>query len=166
MIDLTDPEIYVHGIPHAEFAELRRNAPVAWIPQPRGSAGFDDEGYWAVTRHADVMAVSRDSETFSSWENTAIVRFQADISGARSGERRGQRGRIGVVAVPDLDTEVREALRLRDVAGDDHEAVGSVPLEQQVGGGAVEGARGAGEHDHASPLSIGSSKLLSTLTQW
>jgi cholest-4-en-3-one 26-monooxygenase len=79
VIDFTDPEIYVHGIPHADFAEMRRNAPIAWIPQRRGSAGFDDEGYWAVTRHADVMAVSRDSETFSSWENTAIVRFQADM---------------------------------------------------------------------------------------
>lgn len=79
MIDLTDPEIYVHGIPHERFAELRRTTPVCWIPQARGSAGFDDEGYWAVTRHADVMAVSRDSETFSSWENTAIVRFQADM---------------------------------------------------------------------------------------
>jgi len=77
--DFTDPEIYVHGLPHEEFAEMRRNAPVWWIPQRRGSAGFDDDGYWAVTRHADVMAVSRDSETFSSWENTAIARFQADM---------------------------------------------------------------------------------------
>jgi len=77
--DFTDPEVYVHGLPHEEFAEMRRNAPVWWIPQRRGSAGFDDEGYWAVTRHADVMAVSRDSETFSSWENTAIARFQADM---------------------------------------------------------------------------------------
>ncbi|MFF5290009.1 cytochrome P450 [Paractinoplanes globisporus] len=77
--DFTDPEILVHGIPHAEFAEMRRNAPVWWIPQERGSAGFDDDGYWAVTRHADVMAVSRDSETYSSWENTAIVRFQPDM---------------------------------------------------------------------------------------
>jgi cholest-4-en-3-one 26-monooxygenase len=52
---------------------------VCWISQPRGSSGFDDEGYWAVTRHADVVAVSRDTETFSSWENTAIVRFQPSI---------------------------------------------------------------------------------------
>ncbi|MEV6302351.1 cytochrome P450 [Actinoplanes sp. NPDC051861] len=79
-IDFTDPEIYVHGIPQAEFAEARRNSPVCWIPQERGSAGFDDDGYWAVTRHADVMAVSRDSETFSSRENTAIVRFQPDMT--------------------------------------------------------------------------------------
>src|SRR3954470_14022342 len=77
--DFTDPEIGVKGIAHAEFAELRRTAPVWWVQQRRGSAGFDDDGYWAVTRHADVMAVSRDSETFSSWENTAIARFQADM---------------------------------------------------------------------------------------
>jgi cholest-4-en-3-one 26-monooxygenase len=77
--DFTDPAICVNGIPQAEFAELRRTAPVWWVPQARGSAGFDDEGYWAVSRHADVMAVSRDSETYSSWENTAIVRFQADM---------------------------------------------------------------------------------------
>ncbi|WP_307798014.1 cytochrome P450 [Actinoplanes flavus] len=79
-IDPTDPDIYLHGIPHAEFAELRRTDPVCWIPQPRGSAGFDDEGYWAVTRHADVMTVSRDSDTYSSRENTAIVRFQPDMT--------------------------------------------------------------------------------------
>ncbi|BEL08352.1 cytochrome P450 [Actinoplanes sichuanensis] len=79
-IDPTDPDIYLHGIPHAEFAEMRRDDPVCWIPQVRGSAGFDDEGYWAVTRHADVMAVSRNSETFSSRENTAIARFQPDMT--------------------------------------------------------------------------------------
>jgi cholest-4-en-3-one 26-monooxygenase len=78
--DLTDPALLVKGIPHKRFAELRRTAPVWWNAQPRGSAGFDDEGFWAVTRHADVMTVSRDSETYSSWQNTAIVRFRADIT--------------------------------------------------------------------------------------
>ncbi|MEV6345392.1 cytochrome P450 [Actinoplanes sp. NPDC051851] len=77
--DPTDPQIYVQGIPQAAFARLRATEPVSWIPQARGSAGFDDDGYWAVTRHADVMAVSRDSDTYSSWEKTAIVRFQPDM---------------------------------------------------------------------------------------
>ena len=75
-LDLTDPDVLVQRVPHEEFAELRRAAPIWWSPQRRGSAGFDDDGYWAVTRHADVMAVSRDAETFSTWQNTAIVRFQ------------------------------------------------------------------------------------------
>jgi cholest-4-en-3-one 26-monooxygenase len=74
--DLTDPDLYSRRVPMAEFAELRRTAPVWWHPQPRGTGGFDDEGYWAVTRHADVVAVSRDSDHYSSWENTAIIRHQ------------------------------------------------------------------------------------------
>jgi cholest-4-en-3-one 26-monooxygenase len=78
--DFTDPDVLVHRIPHEEFAELRRTAPVWWNAQSRGSVGFDDEGYWVVTRHADVMTVSRDSETYSTWENTAIVRFSPDIT--------------------------------------------------------------------------------------
>ncbi|HZN73466.1 MAG TPA: cytochrome P450 [Micromonosporaceae bacterium] len=78
--DFTDPDLLVHGVPRAEFAELRRTAPVWWNAQPRRSAGFDDDGYWVVTRHADVMTVSRDSDVYSTWENTAIVRFRPDIT--------------------------------------------------------------------------------------
>src|ERR1041384_3903285 len=74
--DFTDPEVGVKGIPHAEFAELRRTAPVWWIAQERGSAGFDDEGYWAVTRHADVMTVSKTPDVYSSTRNTALIRFK------------------------------------------------------------------------------------------
>lgn len=50
------------------FAQLRAQRPVSWhrpveetlMPDP------EDPGYWAVTRHADIQAVSRDSETFLS----------------------------------------------------------------------------------------------------
>jgi cholest-4-en-3-one 26-monooxygenase len=72
--DFTDPDLCSRRMPEAEFAELRRTAPVWWNPQRRGAAGFDDEGYWVVTRHADVVAVSRASDVYSSWENTAIIR--------------------------------------------------------------------------------------------
>jgi cholest-4-en-3-one 26-monooxygenase len=74
--DFTDPEMYVHRVPSEEFAELRRTSPVWWNAQRRGSAGFDDEGYWVVTRHADIMEVSRRSELYSSYENTAMIRFK------------------------------------------------------------------------------------------
>jgi cholest-4-en-3-one 26-monooxygenase len=73
-LDLTDPDLYAHRIPHEEFAALRRAAPVRWNPQP-DDMGFSDDGFWAVTRHQDVVAISRDSDTFSSYENGAIVRF-------------------------------------------------------------------------------------------
>ena len=72
--DLTDPDLYARRVPQEEFALLRRSAPVRWNPQPR-DMGFDDDGFWAVTKHRDVVAVSRDSETWSSYENCAIVRF-------------------------------------------------------------------------------------------
>jgi cholest-4-en-3-one 26-monooxygenase len=77
--DFTDPDIYTTRVPAQELAELRRAAPVWWVPQRRGSAGFDDEGYWAVTRHADIMTVSKTPEVYSSWENTALIRFQEGI---------------------------------------------------------------------------------------
>ncbi len=75
--DLTDPDQCARALPTAELAQLRRTAPVWWNAQPRGASGFDDEGYWAVTRHADVMTVSRDSDLFSSWDNTALIRQPA-----------------------------------------------------------------------------------------
>ena len=77
--DPTDPDIYATHVAHAEFAELRRNAPVWWCPQPPTVGGFHDDGYWVLTRHADIREVSRNSAVYSTWENTAIVRFQDDI---------------------------------------------------------------------------------------
>jgi cholest-4-en-3-one 26-monooxygenase len=78
-IDLTDPELYANRVPTEEFAELRRSAPVWWNEQRTGSKGFGDSGFWAVTRHADVMDVSKNDKLFSSWENTAIIRFEDNI---------------------------------------------------------------------------------------
>jgi cholest-4-en-3-one 26-monooxygenase len=77
--DLTDPDLYAHRVPHEEFAALRRAAPVRWNPQP-SDMGFNDDGFWAVTRHKDVVAISRDSDTFSSYENGAIIRFPSGNS--------------------------------------------------------------------------------------
>jgi cholest-4-en-3-one 26-monooxygenase len=72
--DFTDPDLYAVRVPHDEFAELRHSVPVWWNPQRRGTGGFDDGGFWAVTRHADIVEISRDSDTYSTWENTAIIR--------------------------------------------------------------------------------------------
>jgi cholest-4-en-3-one 26-monooxygenase len=72
--DLTDPDLYAIRVPHEELAELRRAAPVWWNPQPT-DIGFPDAGFWAVTRHRDVVAVSRDSDTWSSQTNGAIIRY-------------------------------------------------------------------------------------------
>jgi cholest-4-en-3-one 26-monooxygenase len=73
--DFTDPDVYLDRVPDAEFAELRRAAPIWWNAQERGAGGFDDEGYWVVTKHADIVEISRNSDLFGSWQNTAIIRL-------------------------------------------------------------------------------------------
>jgi cytochrome P450 len=58
-VDLTDLDMWVRGVPYDEFARLRLQAPVAWLPD-QGS------GFWSVHRYADIVAASRDVATFSS----------------------------------------------------------------------------------------------------
>ncbi|MEU6543821.1 cytochrome P450 [Streptomyces sp. NPDC046859] len=77
--DFTDPDVLHHRVPLPEFAALRRAEPVRWIAQRGNAAGFQDGGYWAVTRHADVKYVSTHPELFSSSVNTAIIRFNEHI---------------------------------------------------------------------------------------
>ena len=50
------------------FAELRADRPVSWHPPVEDALmpDPDDPGYWAVTRRNDIVAISRDSETFLS----------------------------------------------------------------------------------------------------
>ena len=79
--DPTDPDICLVGIPHEQFLELRRTAPVWWVDQPQESrAGFDGTtGFWAISKHADVSAVSK-SNDFVTSENGAIIRFAPDMT--------------------------------------------------------------------------------------
>jgi cytochrome P450 len=65
-IDLLSPASFDGGQPHGQFAWLRENAPVRWHDEPGG------KGFWAVTRHADVYAVDRDFQTYSS-EPTIMI---------------------------------------------------------------------------------------------
>ncbi|WP_282797663.1 cytochrome P450 [Streptomyces sp. CC224B] len=78
--DFTDPDVLQDRVPFPEFARLRQVEPVHWVAQRPGVAGYDDAGYWAVTRHEDVKYVSTHPELFSSSANTAIIRFNESIS--------------------------------------------------------------------------------------
>ena len=60
------------GVPYDQFDLLRREAPVFRHPEP------DGPGFWAVTRHADVVAVSRDSATWSSELGGTFIDDQTD----------------------------------------------------------------------------------------
>ena len=58
-IDLATHDRFVDGIPFDDLARLRHEAPVYLHPERRGP------GFWCVTRHDDVTALSRDYERFS-----------------------------------------------------------------------------------------------------
>jgi cytochrome P450 len=60
-VDLTDLDMWARGVPYAEFARLRREAPVAWFDEPAPNSGF-----WSVHRYADIVSASRNVAEFSS----------------------------------------------------------------------------------------------------
>jgi cholest-4-en-3-one 26-monooxygenase len=60
-IDLFDPGVYAHAMPHEAYEQLRRESPVVWQPEP------DGPGYWALMKYDDIVAVSSDNTLFSSW---------------------------------------------------------------------------------------------------
>jgi cytochrome P450 len=62
-VDVGDLALWESGPPHDLFTRLRREAPVHWSPLDSHS---DEAGFWSVTRHADLRAISLDWETFSS----------------------------------------------------------------------------------------------------
>jgi cholest-4-en-3-one 26-monooxygenase len=66
-VDLLDPVTHRAGPPHDVFARLRRDAPVFLHHRA------DRPPFWVVSRHRDVVRVSRDQATFSSQRNGALL---------------------------------------------------------------------------------------------
>ncbi|HZU45860.1 MAG TPA: steroid C27-monooxygenase, partial [Mycobacterium sp.] len=73
--DFTDPDLLQRGMPVAEFAQLRKTAPVWWNEQPPGATVFDDGGYWVISRHRDIKEISRDNELWSTNDKGVVMRF-------------------------------------------------------------------------------------------
>ena len=55
-------ETFINGQPFELFERLRREAPVYWHEE---SLEFEP-GFWALTKHEDIITVSKDPQTFSS----------------------------------------------------------------------------------------------------
>jgi len=76
-IDITTPELYLSGIPYERFDSLRATPGLAWHP-------YENNGFWAVTRHADVREVSKAPTRFSSAiGHTNLWDLEADALAAR-----------------------------------------------------------------------------------
>ena len=83
-IDIYNPDSYLQGIPHRQFAWLREHEPVSWRQHPDGG------GYWAISKHADVVQVSRDHQTFSAQRGFVMVDdLEADILAMAQGQLLG-----------------------------------------------------------------------------
>jgi cytochrome P450 len=61
---VTERELWQDGPPHDLFRRLRSECPVHWTD--RISEYPEEDGFWSVTKAADVHAVSRDWDTYSS----------------------------------------------------------------------------------------------------
>lgn len=63
-IDLADLDQFTAGFPYRAFDVLRREAPVWWHPPTAHTPG--GEGFWVLSRYADIVAAAADADTFSS----------------------------------------------------------------------------------------------------
>ena len=60
-INLCDVRVFQEGRHHEIFTRLRNEDPVYFHEDPDGGQGF-----WCITRHADLVTVNRDASVFSS----------------------------------------------------------------------------------------------------
>ena len=70
---LADPDTFVDGPPWELFRALRDHEPVAWTPEEPPHGGF-----WSVTRHADIVAVSRNWQAFTSSRGVSLEELEDD----------------------------------------------------------------------------------------
>ena len=70
---LADPTAYADDDRlHGALAHLRANDPVAWVDQ------WPYRPFWAITRHADIMAIERANDLFLSEPRPLLVTADAD----------------------------------------------------------------------------------------
>jgi cytochrome P450 len=70
-VPLADPDTFAEGPPHDAFRLLRQEAPVAWNEETAPM----QQGFWSVTRYADVARVNNDPETFSSQRGGILMAY-------------------------------------------------------------------------------------------
>ncbi len=75
--DLSSHDAFVNGVPHATFTRLRKEDPVAWCDEKDGS------GFWAITRHADIVELNRNFKTYTSSLGIRLEEMTPDETAAR-----------------------------------------------------------------------------------
>ena len=75
LADITDPGFLAQDDPWTALKELRREAPLHW---------HEDAQLWTVSRHADVLTVSRDPQTFCSGKGVLVTGRENPVSASDS----------------------------------------------------------------------------------
>jgi len=125
---LGELDTFADGPPHALFARMREEAPAIWTDAPASWPAPDQPGFWSVTRAADVVAISKDPEAFSSWRGGFTMRQdelgsldvqRATMIGKDGAEHARMRGTVNRAFTPRqlarlTDTTRRRVERLLD----------------------------------------------------
>lgn len=77
-VDLSNLEPFSRDDAWRQFDVLRAQSPVHWNPELGSGTGF-----WSVTRHQDIIAVDRDSETYTSTEYVNMEDVDDDLKDLR-----------------------------------------------------------------------------------
>jgi cytochrome P450 len=77
-VDLSDLDAFARNEGWAMLDTLREQDPVHWNPERDFGSGF-----WAVTKHADICAVDKDPETFTSTKFVNLEEVDDDLQDLR-----------------------------------------------------------------------------------
>ena len=133
--DFTDPDVLLKGIPVTEFAELRRTAPVWWNGQ--ADSIFDDGGYWVISRHEDVKAISRNSTQWSTNAKGAVMRLPDGVTAEQ----------LDLTKALLINHDAPEHTRLRKIVSRLFTPRAIAGMEDRLADAAREIVRGAAEKD-------------------
>jgi cytochrome P450 len=76
---LLDADFYGrYGYPHREWARLRQEDPVSYVIPEAGVP------YWAITKHEDIVSISRQPERFTNWPRFKASQGSEEIAQSRT----------------------------------------------------------------------------------
>jgi cholest-4-en-3-one 26-monooxygenase len=118
-VDLIDQSIWEQDVPYEAFERLRATDPVHWHEEP------DGPGFWALTLHEDIRAVSKDPARFSSWaagvtrldvsDAVHLEAYRSIVIAQDPPEHRLTRGIVSTIftprAISKLEAPIRELAR-------------------------------------------------------
>jgi len=142
-INLASMDTFMRPDLPAIFRRLRDEAPVSWHQHPDSGR----RGFWAVVRYDDIVAVSRDTATYSNREGIQVI-FEGDLPHAGEGSM--------------IETDPPEHTRLRRLVGPTFSSMSIARLQDQVRArviGILDDLQGQDEidfvRDFATPLPLG-----------